>query len=51
MQGKVQKQFTLSKPGKGTSQHYLSIGNLAKGNYIIKVTMNDWTQSKQIIKQ
>ncbi|MGZ4012243.1 MAG: carbohydrate-binding protein, partial [Flavisolibacter sp.] len=51
MQGSLQKQFSLSKPGAGPVQYYLSIGQLAKANYIIKVTMNDWTQSKQIIKQ
>jgi len=51
MQGRVQKQFSLSKTDAGASQFYLSIGELAAANYIIKVTMSDWTQSKQIIKQ
>ena len=51
MQGRVQKQFALSKTDIGTSQFYLSIGALAAGNYIIKATMNEWTESKQIIKQ
>jgi hypothetical protein len=51
MQGSLQKQFSLSKPNEGPVQYYLSIGQLAKANYIIKVTMNSWTESKQIIKQ
>jgi dienelactone hydrolase len=49
--GTLQKQFSLAKPDAGTSQYYLSIGTLSSGTYIIKVTMNSWTQSKQIIKQ
>jgi endoglucanase len=49
--GALQKQFSLAKPDAGTSQYYLSIGTLSSGTYIIKVTMNSWTQSKQIIKQ
>jgi endoglucanase len=51
MQGSLQKQFALSKPDAGASQFYLSIGELAAANYVIKVTMNGWTESKQIIKQ
>jgi endoglucanase len=50
-QGAVQKQFSLSKTDAGTAQFYLSIGQLAAGTYTIKVTMNDWTESKQIVKQ
>jgi dienelactone hydrolase len=49
--GSLQKQFSLSKPDGGTSQYYLSIGELAKATYIIKVTMTGWSESKQIIKQ
>jgi hypothetical protein len=51
MQGSLQKQFSLSKPNEGPVQYYLSVGQLAKANYIIKVTMNSRTESKQIIKQ
>jgi len=51
MQGRAQKQFALNKTNRGISRFSLSIGELATGNYIIKVTMNKWTQSKQIIKQ
>jgi endoglucanase len=51
MQGSLQKQFSLSKAEAGVVQYYLTIGQLAKANYVIKVTMKDWTESKQIIKQ
>jgi hypothetical protein len=51
MEGSLQKQFSLSKPNEGPVQYYLSIGQLAKANYIVKVTMKNWTESKQIIKQ
>ena len=51
MQGKVQKQFTVTKPDAGSSQFYLSIGSLSAGTYILKATMNSWSQSQQIIKQ
>jgi endoglucanase len=51
MQGSLQKQFALSKPDAGTSQFYLSIGRLPAASYIIKVTMNGWTDYKQVIKK
>ena len=51
LQGKLVKQFALTKADTGSSQFYLSMGELASGNYIIKVTMKDWTESKQIIKK
>jgi endoglucanase len=51
MQGSLQKQFSVAKTEAGASQYYLSIGELASAGYIIKVTMNGWTESKQIIKQ
>jgi hypothetical protein len=51
LQGALQKQFSLSKPDAGTSQFYLSIGDLAAASYLIKVTMTGWTDSKQVIKQ
>jgi endoglucanase len=49
--GVLQKQFVLSKPDTISVQYYLSISQLAAGTYVIKVTMNDWSDSKQIIKQ
>ncbi len=51
LQGAVQKQFSLTKADATTSQFYLSIGELAAASYILKVTMNGWNDSKQIIKQ
>jgi predicted esterase len=51
MQGSLQKQFALSKPDVGTSQFYLSIGQLPVATYVIKVTMNGWTESKKVIKK
>jgi hypothetical protein len=41
----------LSKPDVGTSQFYLSIGPLPVATYVIKVTMNGWTESKKVIKK
>jgi endoglucanase len=49
--GVLQKQFVLSKPDTSSVQYYLSISQLAAGTYLIKVTMNEWSDSKQIIKQ
>jgi endoglucanase len=51
MQGRVAKQFALTKTDAGSSQFYLSIGELPSADYIIKATMNGWTESKQIVKQ
>jgi len=51
MQGRVQKQFSLTKTDEGSLQYYLSLGELAAATYIIKSTIKGWTQSKQIIKQ
>jgi len=50
MQGRLQKQFTFNKPNVGQGQFNLSIAELAAANYVVKVTMKGWTQSKQIIK-
>jgi hypothetical protein len=49
--GIVQKQFSLSKTEKGGIQFYLSIATLPVANYTIKVTMGDWSDSDQVIKQ
>lgn len=51
MQGRMQKQFALTKADAGSTQFYLSIGELPSANYIIKATMNGWSDSKQISKQ
>ena len=51
MSGGLQKQFSLTKADTGSTQFYLSMGELPSANYIIKVSMNGWTESKQISKQ
>jgi predicted esterase len=47
--GSLQKQFTLSKTA-GATQTYLNISDLAKGEYLLKITIGDWTDTKKIIK-
>ena len=51
MTGALQKQVLLNKREIGSVRYSLSIGQLSAGNYIIKVTMNNWTDSKLISKQ
>jgi endoglucanase len=51
LQGKVLKQFSLTKTAAGTSQFHLSVGELAAGNYIVKVSMEGWSEAKQIVRQ
>jgi hypothetical protein len=50
-QGTVQKQFSLTKNDAGPVQFYLTLGTLPAGNYVIKVTMGDWTETQPIVKQ
>jgi len=49
--GSVVKEFNLNKPTAGTSQFYLSIGDLSTGAYVLKAQMSQWVETKQIIKQ
>jgi endoglucanase len=51
LQGKVLKQFSLTKAAAGSGQFNLSTGELAAGNYIVKVSMEGWSEAKQIVKQ
>ncbi len=51
MQGAVTKQFSLNKTAAGAAQFYLSIGELPTGNYIIRATMQTWTEATQIVKE
>ena len=51
MSGALQKQFAINKAAAGSVRHSISVGALSPGNYIVKVTMNNWTQSKQINKR
>ena len=50
MQGKTVKSFSLQKAAEGTTQHYLSIGSLPQGQYILQVSIKEWSKSEQIIK-
>lgn len=50
MSGAVKKQFATSKDKTGTSQIYLSAGDLPKGQYIIQVVMGTTTETKTISK-
>jgi endoglucanase len=49
--GAVVKTFQLQKTTEGPAQFYLSIGEIANGNYFIKVTMQGWSNSTQIVKE
>jgi endoglucanase len=51
MAGQVVKQLTVQKPQTGTTQSYLSAGDLAKGQYIITLTMSNWTETTKMIKE
>ncbi|MFL5739172.1 MAG: carbohydrate-binding protein [Flavisolibacter sp.] len=51
MNGSLQKQFTVAKPDAGASQTYLSIGELPVGQYLLKLTLGQWTQTTKLIKQ
>jgi dienelactone hydrolase len=48
--GAVQKQFSFSKAA-GSTQFYISIGDLSAATYIVKVSMGTWSDSRQIVKQ
>jgi hypothetical protein len=50
MNGSVQKELKLYKE-KGIMQTKFDTGNLPAGSYIIKLTMEGWSDTKQIIKQ
>jgi hypothetical protein len=48
--GVLQKQFSFSKSA-GSTQFYISIGDLTAATYTIKVSMTGWTDSAKIGKQ
>jgi endoglucanase len=50
LQGAVLKQFSMTKTATGSSQFYVSIGDLATGTYVVKASMSGWTQSQQVSK-
>jgi endoglucanase len=49
--GVVKKDFPMTKDVSGSIQTYLSIGDLTGGTYTVRVTMLQWSDSKQIVKQ
>jgi hypothetical protein len=48
MSGSLKKEFTASKNLSGSTQTYLSSGNLPAGEYILKVSIGNWTESIKI---
>jgi hypothetical protein len=50
MKGTVNREFSLSKNQAGSMQTYLSAGNLASGEYILRVTIGNWSESRKITK-
>ena len=48
--GVTQKEFSLSKNQTGALQTYLSIGDLKAGEYIIRVQIGEWVETKKISK-
>ena len=49
--GAVVKTYTLQKTTEGPFQSYLLTGDLPKGNYTLKLTMKEFTQSTPVTKQ
>jgi hypothetical protein len=48
MSGTVKKEFSLFKNQAGSTQTYLSTGDLPAGEYILKVSIGEWSESKKI---
>jgi hypothetical protein len=48
--GVTQREFTLAKNQAGSTQTYLSIGDLPQGEYVVRVQIGDWTESTKISK-
>jgi dienelactone hydrolase len=51
MSGAVRKEFQLMKTQSGTTQFYLSAGEVPTGTYILKAQMTGWTESVKVIKK
>jgi len=51
LKGSVVKQFSLNKANKGLTQSYLNIADLRTGQYILKITMADYSVTRSLIKQ
>lgn len=50
MSGIVRKEFSLVKNQAGAMQSYLSAGNLPAGEYILRVTVGQWSESKKVTR-
>jgi hypothetical protein len=48
--GVLQKEFTVTK-ASGTSRTNVPIHGLPPGSYFVKISINDWSELKKIIKQ
>jgi hypothetical protein len=51
LSGSIVKTMQLQKTAEGSVQFYLQASELASGNYILKTSMTEWTQSTQIVKE
>jgi len=49
-QGNVKKSFTVNKAATGAIQTYLSVSDLAAGQYTLRVSMNGWNGSTNFEK-
>jgi hypothetical protein len=50
MSGVVRKEFNLAKNQPGAMQSYLSAGNLPAGEYILRVSVGQWAESKKVTR-
>jgi hypothetical protein len=50
LQGTLLKQFALTKASATSSQYYVSIGDLPTGTYVVKASMQGWSESQQVSK-
>jgi hypothetical protein len=50
MNGSVNREFNLNKSQAGSMQTYLSAGNLSSGQYILRVSIGDWSETQKITK-
>jgi hypothetical protein len=50
MSGTVKKEYSLFKNQAGATQTYLSAGDLIAGEYILRVSIGDWSESRKISK-
>lgn len=51
MRGATVRQFSMNKSNAGTTQFYLSIGDLPKGQYLLKLDMKDFSKASKIVRQ